>query len=172
LLFVEEIGYIDTYANGTNSTRDIVYINDSVDQGTIIRTQDNCYIVYCTADGLKLSDNQCITSTSTPTPTTTPSNITNCTVQEYGKAPLQINNNQCVSRESITRERCGGYCQSDSGDQCTCCSVGTTYLQPVIFDCLGNGSESVTVEKTIQIQRIQTCQCNVCHGGNPSTNEQ
>ncbi|CAF2527114.1 unnamed protein product [Rotaria sp. Silwood2] len=156
----KDIGYIYTYSNDTTELRNFVYINDTVDQGTIIRTQDNCYIVYCTADGLKLSDNQCVTTTIlTTTPTT---NTTVCTMQQYEYAPLKANNGQCISRESFPRERCGGYCDSDSNDQCKCCSIGTTYLQSVLFDCFVNGSKTITEEKTIQIRRIQSCSCNIC----------
>jgi hypothetical protein len=113
---------------------------------------------------LKLSDNQCVTTTtiSTATPIT---NTTKCTMQQFDNAPLRINNNQCVSRQNVPRERCSGQCKSDSGDQCTCCSVGETYLQPIIFDCFVNGLQSVTEQRTVEIRRIQSCNCNVCSGG-------
>ncbi len=163
--FVEEIGYIDTYLNDTTQSRNIVYINDTVDQGTIIRTRDNCYMVYCTADGLKLSDNQCATTTTATTSlTTTPiTNTTECIMQQYDDGQLKVNNGQCISRDSFPRERCSGYCESDSSDQCKCCGVGTTYLQSVVFDCFVNNSKTITEEKTIQIRRVQSCSCNVCH---------
>jgi hypothetical protein len=158
---VEEIGYIDTYLNDTTKSRNVVYINDTVDQGTIIRTRDNCYMVYCTADDLKLSDNLCVTTTiQTTTPIT---NTTECTMQQYDNGPLKVNNGQCVSRESFPRERCGGYCESNNSDQCKCCSVGTTYVQSVLFDCFVDGSKTITEERTIQIRRIQSCSCNICH---------
>ncbi|CAF1584220.1 unnamed protein product, partial [Adineta ricciae] len=161
----KEIGYIDTYVNASTQARNIVYINDTVEQGTVIRTRDRCYIVYCTADGLKLSDNQClVTTTTTRMLSTTPiTNTTECTMQQFDNAPIKVNNGQCVSRSSFPRERCGGYCESDSSDQCKCCGVGTTYVQSVLFDCFVDGSTTETVEKTIQIRRIQSCSCNVCH---------
>jgi len=45
----------------------MVYVNDSIDQGTTIRIPDFCYIVQCTSDGLTLSDNQCSTTSTTTT---------------------------------------------------------------------------------------------------------
>jgi hypothetical protein len=162
-LFVEEIGYIDTYLNDTTKSRNIVYINDSIDQGTIIRTKDHCYLVYCTAVGLKLSDNKCITTTTRSITTTPITNTTECTMQQFNNAPLVVNNGQCISRDSFPRERCGGYCESDSSDQCKCCSVGTTYLQSVVFNCFTDSSKTITEEKIIQIRRIQSCNCNICH---------
>jgi hypothetical protein len=120
-------------------------------------------MVYCTADDLKLSDNLCVTTTiQTTTPIT---NTTECTMQQYDNGPLKVNNGQCVSRESFPRERCGGYCESNNSDQCKCCSVGTTYVQSVLFDCFVDGSKTITEEKTVEIRRIQSCNCNVCSGG-------
>ncbi|CAF1321223.1 unnamed protein product [Adineta steineri] len=162
----KEIGYVDTYSNGTTQARNIIYVNDTVDQGTMIRTRDSCHIVHCTADGLKLSDNQCLTTTTT-TPIT---NTTRCTVQQFDSSPLKVNNGQCTSRDSFPRERCSGQCESDSMRQCTCCSVGETYVQSVVFDCFANGSPTVTEQKTIQIRRIKSCNCNVCSGGIISKN--
>ena len=85
-----------------------------------------------------------------------------CAVWQYDSAPLRINNNQCVSRENIPRERCSGHCESDGHDQSTCCSVAKTYLQPIVFDCLINGSSNVTEQKTMEVRRIQSCNCNAC----------
>lgn len=156
---VEVIGYIDTYLNGTTTTtKNIVYINDSVDQGTIIRTRDGCYTVQCTADGLKASDNQCLTTTTTPAP-----NTTECTIEQSESAPLVVEDGLCVSRDSFPRERCGGYCESDSNDQCQCCGVGTTYLQSIVFDCFTDKSKTKKEERIIAIRRIQSCSCNICH---------
>jgi hypothetical protein len=98
--------------------------------------------------------------------TTTPiTNKTECTVQQSNNARLVANNGLCTSVDSYPRERCSGQCESDSGDQCTCCSVGTTYLQPIVFNCFVNGSKNITEQKTIEIRRIQSCNCNVCSGG-------
>ena len=163
LCSVEEIGYIDTYRNDSTQSRSLVYIDDSVDQGTIIRTKDNCHIVYCTADGVQLSENQC--STTTVRTTTPKSNSTTCEVQQFDKAPLKINNGQCTSRLQFARERCGGSCLSNSDEQCKCCSIGTTHLESVVFDCFVDGSTTVTEEKIIQIRRISSCNCNVCRDG-------
>ena len=88
-----------------------------------------------------------------------------CSVRQFDKAPLKINQDQCVSRENIPKERCGGNCRSDSSDQCTCCSISKTYLQPFVFDCSVNGARNVTEQKTVNIQRIQTCNCNACTKG-------
>ncbi|CAF2178339.1 unnamed protein product [Rotaria magnacalcarata] len=157
-----EIGYIFTYSNSTNASKNIIYVNDTIDQGTVVRTKDHCYIVYCTTEGLKLSDNQCVTTT-TMSSTTVVTNNTRCTMQQFSNTPIKANNGRCISRQSVPREHCGGYCESDSDYECKCCSIGTTYLQPVLFDCLVNGSKTVTEEKMIDIRRIQTCSCNVCH---------
>lgn len=158
-----EIGYIDTYRNDSTQARSIVYIDDAVDQGTVIRTKDNCLTIYCTADGVQLSENQC--STSTVRTTTPKSNSSTCEVQQSGKAQLKINNGQCISRKQFARERCGGSCASNSDDQCKCCSVGATHSESVVFDCFVNGSTTVTEEKTIEIRRISSCNCNVCRDG-------
>ena len=147
------IGYIDTYGNGTERP---IFLDDSIDQGTSIRTKDGCYTVSCSADGLKLSSNQCQSTTSPP------SAVSNCSVVEYGQAPLTIRNGQCVSRESVSRERCGGACLSDSDEQCRCCSIGSIYSQSVTFDCLIAGDTKKTEEKIIAIQRIKSCQCDAC----------
>ncbi|UJR29915.1 hypothetical protein I4U23_017463 [Adineta vaga] len=159
----KEIGYIHTYVNGTTESQNIVYINDTVEQGTIIRTRDRCYIVYCTADGLKLSNNQCLVTTTTMQTTTPITNSTECTMQQYDNGPIKVNNGKCISRNSFPRERCGGYCESDSSDQCKCCGIGETESQAVLFDCFVDGSTTQTVEKVITIQRIKSCSCNVCH---------
>ncbi|CAF3717462.1 unnamed protein product, partial [Rotaria socialis] len=157
-----EIGYIFTYSNSTNASKNIIYVNDTIDQGTVIRTKDYCYIVYCTAEGLKLSNNQCVTTTimSSTTPIT---NNTQCAMQQFSNAPIKVNNGRCISRQSFPQEHCGGYCKSDSDYECKCCSIGTTYLQSVLFDCLVDGSKSVTEEKMIDVRRIQSCSCNECH---------
>ena len=113
---------------------------------------------------MKLSDDQCLTTTTTTTSTTTPiTNTTECTLQQSDNAPLVVNDGLCISRDSFPRERCGGYCESDSHDQCQCCGVGRTYLQSVLFDCFTDQSKTKREERTIPIRRIQSCSCNICH---------
>ena len=85
-----------------------------------------------------------------------------CAVRQVELAPLKIEQNRCLSRESIPKERCGGECPSDSHGQCRCCSVGKTYLRPYVFDCLLNGTRNGTEQKTVQIRRIQSCNCRRC----------
>ena len=148
------IGYIENFSNTTNKTQNPVYINDSIDQGIIIRTPDECLKVSCLSDGLIISDNQC----TTPIPPST----TNCTVREYQKVQLKIENNRCISRNTIAQQRCGGSCIDDDDEECECCSVGTIALQPITFDCFTDNTKTNKEERIIQIPRIQTCQCHVC----------
>ena len=138
----------------------MVYVNDSIDQGTTIRIPDFCYIVQCTSDGLTLSDNQCSTTSTTTTSTTT--NSTECTMQQTGEETIVVNNGLCRSRDRFPRERCGGYCESDSNDQCKCCGVATTRTQAVVFDCFTDNSKTKSEQRTIEIRRIESCSCNIC----------
>jgi hypothetical protein len=98
--------------------------------------------------------------------TTVAVNNTRCVVQEFNAAKIRTQNGQCVSRDRIPRQRCSGYCQGDSDEECKCCGVGLSVAQPVIFDCIVNGKENVKEERMIEIRRIQSCRCNSCHNGN------
>lgn len=154
LFFLGIIGYIESYSYATNRTQNVVYINDSIDPGITIRTTDECYKFTCSADGLTVSKNQCVT----PVPPV----ITNCTVREYNKVPLRVENNRCVSRDTVPEQRCVGSCIDSNDEECKCCSVGTTILQPMVFDCFTDNTMRNREQRIIRIKRIQSCQCHVC----------
>ncbi|CAF1364701.1 unnamed protein product, partial [Didymodactylos carnosus] len=156
-----EVGYIEKDGRPGFKGFEKVFIGDIVNAGTVIRTKDDCITTYCTSDGLKTTENQCVANKTKLT----------CDVVQYDQKRLELDT--CVSRESIALERCAGFCDShhrygpalymNGAPQlekvCKCCSVDQTYKQTVAMDCTVNGTYA---EKTITISRIRSCQCDYC----------